>query len=271
MFGSLIRLVRLKGDFKGKIGAAIVKIEERKHQLHILKSRLEARRQALLEALDKAREFNDSPKMTLYADECCELKKLINVVSLCEAALTQIITRFESIRDVSEALNHMSAAADIVKHVYGKEDFTPILENVASEATRTLSQALAELSNLSYGFDLDLNGSVEDLTEDAERYALYLAGEMNEQLPSSIQEAKGDSLLKKVQSLAELGSTNCGASRIPVSSRVENKVRRFFTERGEYNIIEASVKLNLPIDVVEQVALKMINEEGSVKLAAEVA
>ncbi|MFN3622373.1 MAG: hypothetical protein ACK4TI_05730, partial [Nitrososphaerales archaeon] len=98
MFGSLRRVVRFRrGELKDRISAAILKIEERRHQLHILKSRLEARRQFLIEALEKAQELDDSIKITLFSDECSELKKVINAVSLCEVALTQMITRFESI------------------------------------------------------------------------------------------------------------------------------------------------------------------------------
>lgn len=275
MFSSIKRIVRIRrADLRGRISAAITKIEERRHQLHILKSRLEARRQALIEALEKARGLDDSIKIRLFSDECNELKKVINVVSLCEVALTQIITRFESIRDLSEAMNHMSTAADIIKRIYGKEEPTPALENIASEATRTLSQTLADLSNLSCGFDFDLNSSVEELTEDAERYALYLANEMSAPLLSSIQQAKGDTLFKKMRSLtniADLENPIYTADNAAFKSKLEEKVRRFFKERGEYNIIEASLSLNLPINLVEQVALKMIDEESGMKLAAEVA
>ncbi len=274
MFGLLRRVVGFRrADLKGRIGAAILKIEERRHQLHILKSRLEARRQALIEALEKARGLDDSVRTTLLSDECRELKKVINVVSLCEAALTQIITRFESIRDISEAMNHMSSAADVMKHIYGDGGPTPALENLASEATRTLSQTLADLSNLSCGFIFDPNGSVEGLTEDAERYALYLASEVNEPLPSSIQQAEGESLFKKMQSLTSLAESDNAIYTLKkaTSSKVEERVRRFFKESGEYNIIEASVALNLPINIVEQVALKMIDEESYMKLPAEVA
>ncbi|MEM4164459.1 MAG: hypothetical protein QXJ86_01280 [Nitrososphaerales archaeon] len=275
MFSSFRKVVKFgRGELKDRLGSAILKIEERRHQLHILKSRLEARMQNLIEALEKARELDDSVRITLFTDECSELKKVINAVSLCEVALTQIITRFESIRDISEAMKHMSSAADIIKHIYGKEEPTPALENIASEATRTLSETLADLSNLSCGFDFDLNSSVDGLTEDAERYALYLASEINEPIPSSIQQAKGRSLFKKMRSLTNLtDSQNAiyAANSSTLSGKVEEKVRRFFKERGEYNIIEASVVLNLPINLVEEVALKMISEESSIKLAPEVA
>jgi division protein CdvB (Snf7/Vps24/ESCRT-III family) len=259
---------------KERISAAILKIEEERHQLHLLKSRLEARRQALVDALEKAQESNDAVKITLYSDECNELRKVINAVSLCEVALTHIITRFESIRDINEAMNHMSTAATIIKRLYGEEDLTPALENIASEATKTLSEALADLSNLSCGFYFDPNGSVEGLTEDAERYALHLASEIDESLPSFLQQAKGDTIFQKMQTLTQLTESDkvgYDITKGKVNSKVEEKVRRFFAERGEYNIIEAAVTLNLPINIVEQIALKMISEESVPKLAPEVA
>jgi len=275
MLSGLRRVVgfRRRG-LKERIGAAILKIEGEKHQLHLLKSRLEARRQALADALEKARESNDVVKMIVYSEECNELRKVINAVSLCEVALTQIVARFESIRDINEAMSHMSTAATIIKRLYGEEDLTSTLENLASEATKTLSQALADLSNLSCGFYFDPNSSVEGLTEDAERYALHLASEVDETLPSILQQAKGDTIFKKMQTLTQLtDSDKVGyeAKKGKVNSKVEEKVRRFFAERGEYNIIEAALTLNLPISVVEQIAMKMISEESGLKVAPEVA
>ena len=275
MFSGLRRLVgfRRRG-LKEKIGAAVLKLEEEKRQLHVLKGRLEARRQVLLDALEKARESKDAVKMTLYSDECNELRKVINAVSLCEVALTQIITRCESIRDINEAMNHMSTASTIIRRLNGEEALSAVLENLASEATKTLSEALADLSNLSYGFYLDPNSSVESLTEDAERYALHLASEVNEFLPSILQQGKGDTIFKKMQTLTQLTESEKVAYDVrmgKVNSKVEEKVRRFFTERGEYNIIEAAVALNLPIDIVEQIAMKMISEESGLKPAPEVA
>jgi len=275
MLSGLRRVVgfRRRG-LKERIGAAILKIEGERHQLHLLKSRLEARRQALADALEKARESNDVVKMIVYSEECNELRKVINAVSLCEVALTQIVARFESIRDINEAMSHMSTAATIIKRLYGEEDLTSTLENLASEATKTLSQALADLSNLSCGFYFDPNSSVEGLTEDAERYALHLASEVDETLPSILQQAKGDTIFKKMQTLTQLtDSDKVGyeAKKGKVNSKVEEKVRRFFAERGEYNIIEAALTLNLPISVVEQIAMKMISEESGLKVAPEVA
>ncbi len=275
MLGGLRRVVgfRRRG-LKERIGAAILKIGEERHQLHLLKSRLEARRQALVDALEKAHEANDTVKITLYTDECEELRKVINAVSLCEVALTQIITRLESIRDINEAMSHMSTAATIIKRLYGEEDLTPALENIASEATKTLTEALADLSNLSFGFYFDPKGSVEGLTEDAERYALHLASEVDGTLPSILQQVKGDNIFKKMQTLTQLTDSDkvgYDAKKGKVNSKVEEKVRKFFAERGEYNIIEAAVTLNLPLNLVEHIAMKMISEESSLKIAPEVA
>jgi hypothetical protein len=274
----LVGLRRVVGfrrrGLKEKIGAAILRIEEERHQLHLLKSRLEARMQALVDALEKARGSNDALKITLYSDECNELRKVMNAFSLCEVALTQIITRFESIRDINEAMNRVSTAATVVKRLCGEEGFSPALENLASEATKTLSDALADLSNLSFGYCLDPNSSVEGLTEDAERYALHLASEVDESLSSMLHQAKGDTIFEKMQTLTQLTESDrvgFDANRGKVNGRVEEKVKAFFAERGEYNIIEAALTLNLPINVVEQIALKMISEESRLKLAPEVA
>jgi len=275
MFGGLRRFAwfRRRG-LKERIGAAISKIEEEKHRLHLLKSRLEARRQTLVDALEKARDTNDHVKTTLYSDECDELKRVINAVSLCEVALTQIIARLESIRDINEAMDHMSAAATAMKQLYGEEDLTPALENLASEATKTLSEALADLSNLSRGFYLDPYSSVDGLTEYAERYALHLASEADEPLPFILQQSKGDTVFKKMQTLTHLTDSEnvwYDAKKGKVNSKVEERIRKFFAERGEYNIIEAAVSLNLPINLVEQIAMKMISEESGLKITPEVA
>jgi len=271
MLSGLRRVVgfRRRG-LKERIGVATLRIEEERHQLHLLKGRLEARRQALVDALEKARISNDAAKIALYSDECDELRKVINAVSICEVALTQIITRLESIRDINEAMNHMSTAATIMKRLYGEEALIPALENLASEATKTLSEALADLSNLSRGFYLDPNSSIEGLTEDAERYALQLASEVDESLPSLLHQAKGDSIFKKIQTLTQLTESDkvgYDTKKSKVNSKVEETVRRFFAERGEYNIIEAALTLNLPINIVEQIAMKMISEESGLKLA----
>jgi len=275
MLGSLKKVVGFRRRrLKDRISVAILKIEEERHQLHLLKSRLEARRQVLIDALDKAHDLNDVVKTTLFSEECSEIEKVLNAVSLCEVALTQIITRFESIRDINEAMNRMSSAVTIVRRLYGEEDLTPALENMASEATKTLSETLADLSNLSCGFYFDPNASADGLTEDAERYALRVASEADESLQSFLLQARGDTLFEKMRTLAHLTNSDKVRSNVKnsgVDSKLEEKVRRFFTEAGEYNIIEAAVTLNLPINVVEQIAMNMISEESGMKLAPEVA
>ncbi len=272
MLEKLKRIVGLKQkDVRVKLNAAIAKVEEHRNELHILRGKLERRLQSLLDVLEKARESGDSVRTTVHASECSELKKVINAVALCEVALTQIIIRFESMRDITEAMRHMHLATTVIKHLNGRETLTPALENIASEATRTLSEALADLSNLSCGISFDLDDSVEKLTEDAERYVEVFAGGLDEGLPPTIQQAKGGSLIKKMQSLAYLTGVKDSVDYGKADSVREERIRRFFKERGEYNIIEAAVTLNLPLNLVEQVALKMISEESRMKIEAEVA
>jgi division protein CdvB (Snf7/Vps24/ESCRT-III family) len=262
----VFRRIGRDGGLKDKLIAAVRRVESHKRELGNLRGRLETRKQALFDAMVRAKEKRDESRSVVYANEYAEVKNVIRVVTMSELALTQIIVRFESMCDIGDAMAHMSSAFKVVKKVSSSvEGLVPALENAVEEANSTLSGTLTELGNISPNFRLNLGGSVEDLTQDVERYAEMKAVESEGGLPASILQAKGASIVERAENLAILASEERSSKTVKsseVKEENERLIRIWFGQRGEINILEAAASLNLPVAEVEKVALEMISEDG---------
>jgi len=265
-----------QGKPKAKLASAIHKVQINLNELSILKTRLESRKQSLLNSVVQSNDLNDEPRSKVYSIECNEVEKVLKVINLSELALTQIIVRFESICDMGDAMNQMSFAYQTVEKVSDSVDgVLPSLESAASEANSAFSTTLSELTNISPDFTLNLDNSVDEIAQDARRYAETLAKESKEGIPKSILNAPGNSIFEKAQQVALLTEINkpmksdSSYSKYSSDSKNDQIIRTFFAQSGDLNVLEAAVTLNLPVNEIEQVAFKMISDDG-IQLTEEV-
>ncbi|MFQ6134483.1 MAG: hypothetical protein ACE5KU_01545, partial [Nitrososphaerales archaeon] len=115
---------------KKKLISAAKRIERHRHEVATLRLRLESRRQSLFEQVVRAIERRDDSRASVYAVELSEVKKVLRVVRVSELALTQIIVRFESIRDVGDVFANMNEAFKVMKSISKSvSGVVPALEN----------------------------------------------------------------------------------------------------------------------------------------------
>ena len=267
------------GDgMKKKLISAAKRIEVHKREVIFLRLRLENRRQSLFEKVVRAIEHKDDNSASVYAVELNEVKKVLCAVKASELALIQIIVRLESIRDAGDVYANMNDAFKIMRNVnQSVSGVVPTLENATEEVNSTLSEALADLGNLSSSVSLDVkheNG--QELFEKAKIFAEEKALDLNEGIPSSVLSANGDSLLEKAKKVAMLATgevSNENDFQVTMLSQpdgkktIDEKVYEYIMSKNQcLNVNDAADELNLPADEVEKVVFKMVSE-GKLKEA----
>lgn len=273
----IFRRGRRGEGLRRKISTAVKKIEAHRRELESLKLRLEARRKALFETAVRALRNRDEDKATVYANEHAELTKVIRVLSKSELALTQIIVRLESIRDVGDIMYQMTAAFKVMKSVSKTvSGLIPAIETAGEEVNTTLSQTLAELGKLSPTISFDVRtDSGEEIFERAKLYAEQKAMELQE-LPSSLLNMPGEGIVEKAKKVALLatGEESKDNSFTPkpilLTSRkgkkVEELVYKYAQKKGGINdVVITARELGLPVDEVERAVLELASK-GKLRL-----
>ena len=257
---------------KKKLISAAKRIEVHKREVTSLRLRLENRRQSLFEKVVRSIENKEEDSAKVFSVEHTELAKVLKVVKVSELALTQIIIRIESIRDVGDVYSNMNEAFKIMKSVNSSvSGVVPTLENATEEVNATLSETLTDLGNLSSSVSLDVqheNG--QELLEKAKLYAEEKVLEMNEGIPSSILSASGDSLLDKARRVAVLATGEVSdeddfqltmLSKPNGKKPIDEKVYEYIMHNNQrLNVVNAAATLDLPAEEVEKSIFKLVSE-----------
>jgi division protein CdvB (Snf7/Vps24/ESCRT-III family) len=260
-----------ESGLKDKISAAVKQIEAHRKELETLRGKLEARRQSLFETTVRALEKKDEIRATVYANEHAELKKVLQVVTANELALTQITVRLESIRDLGDIVYQINSVFKILRKI-GRtvSGMAPALESATEEVNATLTNALEGLSAVAPNISLDVKTDSEnELVERAKMYAEQKSLQLGEDIPSFILTAKGNTIFENTKKIALLatGDTPNENECLPVmlstpkSRNIDEEVRNYVAgKNGQFNVLEASSVLNLRPDEVEEAVLKLASE-----------
>lgn len=266
-------------NLKQKLASAATKIEAHKREIAMLRVRLENRRQSLFEQVVQAIEERDDSRASVFAVELSEIKKVLRVVKVSELALTQIIVRIQSIRDVGDVFVNVNESFKIIKSISKSvSGVVPALENATDEVNKSLSETLAGLGNLSPSISLDIkNESERDIFEKAKLFSEEKTMELNDDIPQSIASASGDSMFEKVERIALLATDDDSSEsgfkpvllgKLKGNAAAEDKIFNYIDRRsGHLNILDAAATLNLPADEVEKTVIKLVSE-GKVKLGS---
>ncbi len=266
-------------NLKRKLASAATKIEAHKREIAMLRVRLENRRQSLFEQVVQAIEERDDSRASVFAVELSEIKKVLRVVKVSELALTQIIVRIQSIRDVGDVFVNVNESFKIIKSISKSvSGVVPALENATDEVNKSLSETLAGLGNLSPSISLDIkNESERDIFEKAKLFSDEKTMELNDDIPQSIASASGDSMFEKVERIALLATDDDSSEpgfkpvllgKLKGNAAAEDKIFNYIDRRsGHLNILDAAATLNLPADEVEKTVIKLVSE-GKVKLGS---
>jgi division protein CdvB (Snf7/Vps24/ESCRT-III family) len=266
-----------RDGLKKKLDIGSRRIEAHKREVIVLRTRLESRHKSLFEEVVKAIGKKDDNNASVFAVELSEIKKVLRVVRMSELALTQIIVRIESIRDVGDVFANMNESFKIMRSINKSvSGVVPDLENASDEVNSTLTETLTNLGNLSPAVSLDLNNEGgEELFEKAKLFAEEKANEYSEDLPSSLHKNGYESILDQAEkvSLLATGSNHDEPefqptllSRPKESNDVYDRVFKYISNQKDgLNVIGASIALNLPVEEIEKVVIKLASE-GRLKI-----
>lgn len=265
-----------KEALREKINRAIKGIETHRREIDNLKSRLENRKKALYEMTVRAKQGGEEARAIVYANELAELKRVIRVVTTSQLALTQIVTRMESMRDVGDAILQMSSAMEEVGKVNRSvSDIIPSFNGAAEEINSTLTTTMSELGNVSPNININLeNDSSTDIIDAAKRYAEEKVSELKDGI-DLIPKAREGHLMDQMKKVALVTTgEDEDSSGIqfkptllsrPKSDMVEDKVETYYRANGgRFTILEAAVELQLPLKDVELAAVSLANK-GKIK------
>ena len=223
-------------------------------------------------------EKNDEMRARILSGEHVELQKITRVVNAAELALLQINVRLETIRDVGDIMYVLTNAFKAVKKI-GKSvaEVAPNLEMAATEINDSLAGILAELGIMSPNVIISQTDGPGEIFGKAQELINERASDLSE-LPKSIQQSKGpgESIFEMTKKVALLASEEEGdeldseefrpvlySSFENMSSDPEHAVKNYLREFGgsKIDIVNASARLNLPVDLVEQAYIKVLAEK----------
>ncbi|MGQ9468421.1 MAG: hypothetical protein ACUVTD_01120 [Nitrososphaerales archaeon] len=254
-FKSLLR--DEKDGIKDKLSSAIREIEIHRMNLLNLKDRLESRCKDLLEIVKKESELKEYAKV--YETEYLELEKVFQIVSASELALSRLILRLETLKDLGDAVYHLNSALKAINNVdKSVSGLLPSIERNFDEINSTLNETIIKLQITSPSFYLDPKNE-EELIEEAIKYVEEKA--MQEKILTSKDElvnAKRVALLATVESIDETEPEFIPSSN---SSKLDESMLNYIYEhKDKLNPIEASTLLNAPLDGVKQSILRLLHE-----------
>ena len=256
---------------KVKIASTIKEIELHRRELENLRSRLADRRKSIYDTTMRALVVKDKSKASVYASEWSELRKVEKVVHVSELALTQVILRLESIKDVGDVMAHMTTAFKALRRVSRTvQGLVPALDRASEEINNTLTETMAEMGNVSPQININITTeSGEELVEQARKYAEEQAEDLkrNLALPPRVMEQKLERVGERVPLLATGGESD-EESILGVlytstkQSDTEERVLNYASfHGGAVDVTEASNVLSIPPDEVEHAMLKLVSEE----------
>lgn len=263
-----------------KLSSAARRVELHRRELDVLRSKLEARRQVLFEMIVRCVKKKDDRTASVYSSEHAEIKKVIQVVSASEIALTQVALRFESIRDVGQAISHVNSVSKVLKEVgYDMSVLGPSLEHATEEVNAVLGDTLAELGNLSSSVHLDAETlSVEQIIAKAKSFAEQKATELKDSLASEMDRDEAQDVLKQARQVALLAN----GTEVPVpyqklnsysphpGRRINENVQRYLiSEAGRDDAVDVCSALGITKDEFEEAVLSLASK-GNRRLPVEV-
>ncbi|MFQ6075195.1 MAG: Snf7 family protein [Candidatus Bathyarchaeia archaeon] len=80
-------------------------------------TRLRHKERGLFKKCIRAQEGKDSATSTLYANECAQVRKMIQTLISSQLALEQVVLRLETVRDFGDVANEIVPAAAIIRSI----------------------------------------------------------------------------------------------------------------------------------------------------------
>ncbi len=249
VFGALtgfIRLISGRENLDSKIYNAIKEIQTHKGHLDNTRCNLEERRQKLFDYVINAAEQLDQRRAKVFSDEHSEVMRLIDIQSTGELALTQMLVRLESMKDMENLVTHLSSSFDVVKGISGDvSDVLSALQVTQDMMMSSLNESLVRLGVNPSEPDFDSEKIVERARELA-RGNVTLFGESN---PT-------DLLTKEAMDL-RLSLKHLETPQVNEKELFNMILDHMRSHNNEVNVKTIAKELSIPEDQVENATIKL--------------
>jgi len=242
--------------------------------------RLRERDRVLFEACVRAIRNKHRERAAICANELAEVRKLITMVTQCQLALERIILRLETIKEVTEIMADLRPALRSL-HVI-TENLVNVMPDVAQELERvndSINETLAVTRFNSPESIAPLTVNTQASEDILREVSTILEEKLTEQLPTppvSIAEEKvqtRENVKKQMVAVAATCSevtqpTQSGESESYVTykdvelkrvsftiqrqSSLEDVILDYAKNKGEIDVAQCALELNVPLDEVEQ-------------------
>lgn len=263
---------------KEKINYAIKQVDAQRKELEHISVRIEERRRGIFDSIVRAYEKADDVRARVLSGEHAELQKVSGVVNASELALLHIAVRLETLRDVGDVMFALTCAFKEVKRI-GKsvQNLAPNLEAASKEINEALSNVLAELGILAPSISVALTDTPQEIFEKAEQLINARTSELSE-LPKAVEETErsgGVSILEHSKRIALLASGGGEDEELGDEEEFkpqilrgrakdpESAIRDYYYESGseKLDVLDCSAQLNLPVDLIEHLYIKLLSEK----------
>ena len=231
---------------------ATSKLETQLNRLRYLSSKLKARDKTLFEKCIEANVSGDQTRATLYATECAEIRKIIQSVVYCEAALERVILRLQTVSELKDIVAIMAPIPDVIQEIRGKmEGIIPSMADKLDEANAMLSDTIERIGGASITeFKAQLSEESARILDEAREEAEQRIRRRFPKLPVPI---------KAQETKTPVALTAGGSAYAPTS--LEEQIYEYARSRnGRLNVPKLASELGVSVGDIERALLKLESE-----------
>ena len=236
-----------------EIFEAVSKLEIQSNTLRYLSSKLQVRDKTLFEKCVEASVSKDQARVTLYATECAEIRKLVQVIVYCELALEQAILRLQTVSELSNVVAVIAPIPKVVQEIRGKiADIVPSIASKLDEVNGMLNETIEGIGGAPVReFKVQSGEEATKILEEASKEAEQRIREKFPELPVPVKVPE----TKIPVALTTSGGTYSGRHSL------EEQIYKYATSRnGRVSIPKLASELGVSAKDVERALLKLESE-----------
>ena len=261
---NLIKIYIRNFTYKNNLRSTINSLIKKQNNLSSLQTHLTIKSGTLDSALKNAQLKSDKDSILVYQNELCNIKEIQKRIKDGELAIIQAIHRIEMLDVLRSASGYLENAIRDYKSLESSLlIFMPKIDNITKELTDLVNDSM-DLSYLDNQSSLSLD-SIES-KQIIEPIKLNLESSSDKTFESLVKnnqittigngkyEISNDKEMKPVK--------NFQIDTLKLNQHdIELKIHKYVKANyGKFDVLDAATNLGLPVELVETIALKLINQ-----------
>lgn len=176
-------LLRKQPPLKERIAKTVFKLRIQRDRLESACSRMQKHDRTLFQKCVEAQLAKDTTRAVMYANECAEIRKMLNIMLRAQLAIEQAILRLETVQEFGDVVAVMAPVAGVVNVL--KTQLSGIIPEVSFELGvigEELNGIVAEVGEAT-GRVWELEASSEEARRILEKASVVAEQRMKEALP----------------------------------------------------------------------------------------